>query len=212
MKTKASAGLAATVAILVLLGTALAVGATTGDLDRVPATADHRVAAIAPALPELVGAFRREQVSSDRLAGEPGDAVDAADRQPGEAPGLARKVGVAGGRAIYLWPATDAVCLSHAWSGGCIPTDLLASQGAVVGTRFVAKSTETGAPVRQAIVLARDGVSEVEIRMTDGETVTADTAANAAIVNLAAPAVAAEWRGVDGTRETQTLQGTLPAK
>jgi hypothetical protein len=212
MKMNGAVGLAATVAILGLLGAALAVGAPTDEGARAPAPADHRVAAIAPKLPELVGAFHREQVSSDRLAGGPGDAVDAADRQPGEAPELARKVGTAGGHPIYLWPATDAVCLSHAWSGGCIPTALLARKGAVVGTRFVASSAETGEPVRQAVVLARDGVSEVEIRTADGQAVTVDTAANAAIVNLPAAAVAAAWHGVDGSRETQNLQGTVPAR
>lgn len=75
-----------------------------------------------------------------------------------------------------------------------------------MGTRFLAEDPITGAPVRQAIVLARDGVNEVEIVTANGARVTADTRGNAAVVDLPAEAVAAEWDNADGARGTQRLE------
>jgi hypothetical protein len=75
-----------------------------------------------------------------------------------------------------------------------------------VGTRFIAEDPTTGALVRQAFVLARDGVDEVEIVTANGARVTADTRGSAAVVDLPADAVRAVWENADRTRGTQHLE------
>ncbi len=202
-------GVAAVAAVLIVSGAALSIAVADDESAPRPSAGSDPVGRIAPELPQLIAAFRREQDSSDRLPGDPDAAIETGDRQPGESPALARRLGAANGRAIYVWPATDSVCLSHAWSGGCIPTDILARQGAVVGTRFLAEDPSTGAPVRQAFVLARDGVNEVEIVTANGAPVTADTRGNAAVVDLPADAVTAVWENADGTRGTQRLEAPV---
>lgn len=198
--------LAATVVAIAVSGAALSMAmANDESTTRTPPSSDP-VARLAPELPRLIAAFRREQRSSDQLPGDPAGAIETGDRQPGESPGLARTVGVADGSAIHLWPASGSVCLSHAWSGGCVRTHILAQQGAIVGTRFLATSPASGAPVYQAVVLARDGVNEVEVLTANGARVIASTGDNAAVVDLPAEAVAAEWENIDGTRGVQRLQ------
>lgn len=202
--TKAS-GLTAIIVTVALALTALSVAvASNGGPDPAAVEGDS-VGRLAPDLPRLIAAFRREQQPSDQVPGDPAAAIEPGDRQPGESPDLARAVGVANGSRIYLWPARESVCLSHAWFGGCVPTAVLADKGAVVGTTFLAPGVVTSAPVHRAVVLARDGVEEVRVLTRTGLRVVADTSDNATVVDLPAEVLSAEWSNVDGSRATQYL-------
>jgi hypothetical protein len=166
------------------------------------------VRTIAPQLPGLVAAFRRDQSDSDRQVVDASpDGMEAGDLRPGEAPGHARRLGLGTGVALYAWPARGEVCVSTGSSGGCVSTELLARRGVLVGTRFVGPSAGTPAPIRHAFVLARDGVDEVEIRTEDGHSLVADTHKNGAVVELSAEFVSARWLNVDGTQGVQRVAG-----
>jgi hypothetical protein len=162
--------LLAVVVTAVAVGGGLAVadgGTSDRDVRRSAIGASPGVAALAPQLPELIAAFRRDQDAADRLPGNPVRALEQlGDARPGESPQLARRLETGNGR-IYAWPEAGGVC--YAWSGsaGCTPTYVLADQGVVVGLRVI-----NGGPDRpeEVIVagLARDGIQSVTLLFENG--------------------------------------------
>jgi hypothetical protein len=194
------------IAVALLTATSLFVAIAWGQ-DRGGTNDTEAVRAIAPELPGLIAAFRRDQSASERQVGAlSGEGMEAGDLRPGEAPAYARRLGSGTDPALYAWPARGEVCVSIGSSGGCVSTELLTSRGVLIGTVFVGRSAGTQSPVHQAFVLARDGVDEVELVTEAGRRVVADTHDNGAVVDLPADLVSARWLNVDGTGGEQVLR------
>lgn len=163
-----------------------------------------RVGGLAPQLPDLIAAFRREQTAGDRLPGNPVKALaELGDARPGESPHLARRLETANG-PIYAWPEAGGVC--YAWSGsaGCTPTQVLADQGVVVGLRVI--GGVSGRPREVTVAgLAQDGIDSVTLLFQNGR---ADNVAVNENGFLAAPSTIpteVRWSGPGGTPGSRVL-------
>ena len=193
---------ATTIGVALALG-GMGAGFAQGQDER--ATSDRSaVGDLAPQLPVLVDAFRRAQRESDHMI-PTGGTSEPADLRPGEAPQYSRRLATVGGQDLYAWPARGEVCVSIRSTGGCVSTAILARNGALVGTRFVAESAINAADIHQVFVLARDGVDEVVVSVADGSELVADTRDNGAVLNVAAEPISARWENVDGTQGQQRI-------
>lgn len=192
------------VAPLVGLGVTLLITAG-GNADAPVRSAADRAAIerVAPGLTSLIAAFRREQTPSDIPVGSANAIDELGDRQPGEDPGLARRLMLPDDQHAYIWPMNDGVCWSAQLAGGCMPTSLLKEQGAVV-----AFSTSADRPGMWIFARARDDVSTIDFVFDGGQTLTRALANNGLIVQFAEHPIEAQWRKPDGSIGRQTLMRT----
>jgi hypothetical protein len=160
------------------------------------------VEAIAPDLPELLGAFRRAQQAGDRIPGErPSEALrQVGDAQPGEMPTLARRLGSTASDT-YAWPMSEGVCYSAGWGGGCGRTSELQRLGLTPGISY-----SRGEPPRWVISgLARDGVEEVHVQLQDGSASTATVRGNTFRMAVRVEPREISWELSGGARKTISI-------
>jgi hypothetical protein len=191
-----------TAAALAGLG-ALVVGGTlavaSGDDAATPGTNRAAVETVAPGLPTVVGAFRRDQRPDDRIPGDPVGALEAqGDLQPRESPDMARRLQLAGRQSAYAWPSSHGVCYSSPGPSGCFPTALLAQRGALLGTTYSGQS-----PVVRVFGLVRDGIGRVELTLENGGEVVLPVQDNAVYAEVQSDPAAARWRNPDGSSGAQ---------
>lgn len=190
------AGTAALVALLT--GGAIA---TAGDEQHPEATSTDRaaVAAISPDAPALIAAFRRDQTAEDRLPdGSHGSLVAAGEAQPGEQPGMARRLAFANDRTLHIWPKAYGICFGQTGSGGCFDTSLLRAQGVAVATSF---SSDTA--VVRVYAIARDGIGSATFALGDGRRVEVPMRDNGFIADVPDPRELT-WTDVDGSQESHS--------
>jgi hypothetical protein len=178
----------------------LGVGAiATADDDLHPAASSTdraAVSAISPDAPALIAAFRRDQTAEDRLPGDPhASLVSAGEAQPGEQPGMARRLAFADGRRLHVWPKAYGLCFGADGSGGCFDTSLLRARGMAVATSF---STDTA--VVRVYGMARDGIETATFTLGDGREVAVPVQDNGFIADVPDPE-ALVWRNIDGSLE-----------
>lgn len=162
-------------------------------------------AALAPELPKLVAAFRREQTPTDHLAGDPVRALDnLGDARPGESPQFARRLETGRG-AVYAWPETDGVCYAWSASIGCTPTLVLADKGVLVGLR-VTRDDPSSSPQVSLGGLARDGVQQIELVLDGGRSEAIAVENNAFLAEPSSVPKEVRWENPDGTPGTQRLR------
>ena len=170
--------------------------ATAGDEQHPEAASSDRaaVAAVSPDAPALIAAFRRDQTGQDRL---PDDAhaslVAAGEAQPGEQPGMARRLAFANERRLHVWPKAYGLCFGQGGSGGCFDTSVLRAQGMAVATSF---SSETA--VVRVYGIARDGIASATFTLGDGRRVEVPVRDNGFIADVPDPELLT-WRNVDGS-------------
>jgi hypothetical protein len=182
------------------LATALAGGALATAEDGLhpaaPSTDRVAVAAISPDAPALIAAFRRAQTADDRLPGNPhASLVAAGEAQPGEQPGMARRLAFADGRTLPVWPKAYGLCYGADGGGGCFDTSLLRARGLAVATSF---SSDTA--VVRVYAIARDGIESATFVLGDGREVEVPVRGNGFIADVPDPK-ALRWRNVDGSLE-----------
>lgn len=183
------AGVFASVAVII--GATLAL---TRDARSASTTDPAAVARVAADLPRLVGAFDRVQGAEDRLPGDPVADLEAlGDAQPGESPLMARRLNVAGGSDVYLWPKSDGACFSSPGPAGCFHTKRLAEQGAILATSFSSESTAV-----QVLGVVASGVREVRFRLDDGSRKVATVQDQGFFVVLPSDPISAHWVKPDG--------------
>jgi hypothetical protein len=200
--------------VLAIGASALAIGVTVAFAQGgSPAPADHLrgrgaaadgARALAPDLPQLLSAFRREQTAADRLPGNPVEALAAlGDARPGESPQFSRRLQTGDG-PVYVWPETGGICYAWRGSGGCTPTSVLADNGVVVGLRVTQESP--GAPPEVSLAgLARDGIGHVEAVFDGGTTQAIKIENNAFQVNPSSIPLEVRWTNRDGSRGVREL-------
>ena len=175
--------------------------ATAGDEAHPEATSTDRaaVALIAPEAPGLIAAFRRDQTASDRMPGDPHDALaGVGEAQPGEQPGMSRRLAFAGGRGLHVWPKAHGLCYGADGGGGCFDTSFLRERGIAVGTSY---SSETA--VVRVYGIARDGIESATFTLADGREVAVPIRDNGFIADVPDPR-ALTWKDVDGSTERQS--------
>lgn len=165
------------------------------------------IRAVAPQLPELLSPFRKPKTAADEI---PGDEVQAvtdlgAAAQPGESPNLSRRLELANGEYVYLYPVANGVCKSWDAGTGCTPTRVLADRGVVVAFTATRDSPTDETPEVSVFALARDGIDEVQLILADGRTLTERIQENGALVGLTEVPVEARWRNPDGSLGSQIV-------
>lgn len=157
------------------------------------------VSSKAPGLPDLVRAFRRDQVEADRIPGDPIADLDATGtRVAGEDPRLSRRLRL-GHRAVYVWPANDRACYAFRNAGGCVPMDMLKSEGVVVNTIFTSAN-----PTVELFAFVAPGVRDVRVRLADGTEREASIADDAFAMTVTADPISVAWLNPDGSQGRRT--------
>jgi hypothetical protein len=153
----------------------------------------------------LMHVFRRPPTPDDVLAGARvlSGIQRRGDVQPGENPGITRRLALGGGHTALAWIRRRGVCYGSPGPAGCFPTGVLRERGVVFGAKGASDRTTV-----RVFAIARDAVDEVTFTLQGGQTVTVPVADNGLLVDLPHPPVEARWRNPDGSIGSQ--RGLVP--
>jgi hypothetical protein len=165
------------------------------------------VKAVAPELPELLGAFRKPKTAADEMPGDEQETLAqlGPNARPGESPQLSRRLELANGEYAYVWPQADGFCKAWDTSTGCASTRLLADRGVLVAFSARRDSPTDETFDVSVFALARDGIDEVQLVLTDGRTLTRKIQENGALIRLTELPAGAHWRNPDGSSGSQAV-------
>ncbi|MDQ3933019.1 MAG: hypothetical protein M3340_00120 [Actinomycetota bacterium] len=176
-----------------------------GELSGRSANAVELVTGMDRSTVSLMHVFRRPPTPDDVLAGARvlRDIQRRGDVQPGENPGITRRLALGGGHTALVWLRRRGVCYGSPGPAGCFPTRVLRERGVVFGAKGASDRTTV-----RMFAIARDAIDEVTFTLRGGATVTVPVADNGLLVDLPRPPVEARWRNPDGSIGSQ--RGLVP--
>lgn len=159
----AALGALAVFGIVVIAGGAVALAGSSGDADVGPARVQARTGAVDARLAESFGVFRANDLQVD------GDQATAGPSPFGQNPQLSRAVPISRGGAVYLIPGNDAVCLGDGVNYGHTCASV---EDATAGKLFLVTLGDPRSPYTTVSGLAPDGVSQADVDLASGKSVT----------------------------------------